>query len=271
MRMTPDQLKQEIAVIVDAIFAEEIIASYLEMQQKYYAGDWGYAELDGGKFCEAVARAFYQLDIGVITHKDLPGDIMKQLRDQVKVPPTHVFPPKDRDHFCRVLETTYKFRSDRGVAHVSAAYNANHLDATLIIANVKWLFAEFLRLGWKKNRNEVAEIIEAIIQLEHPLIHELDGRPLVLSNKFSALEEVLLLLQNSPGGCLSRSQLKDYAQKSVSAVNKAIHDLLEDREVRLGASGDIYITPPGEQRIREVIKTKSPTPIPIPVGIKGKP
>ncbi len=270
MKMTPEQLKRDIAAIVDATFAEEIVTSYLEMQQRYHAGDWMPTELNGGHFCEAIARALYQLDTGTITHKDLPGDIIKQLRDQVKVPPTHVFPLKDRDHFCRVLETTYKFRSDRGVAHVSATYNANHLDANFVIANVKWLFAEFLRLGWKKDRNEVAEIIEAIIQLEHPLIHELDGRPLVLSNNFNALEEVLILLQHSPGGCLTRTQLKEYVRKSASAVNKAINELCEDRYIRLNG-GDVYILPPGVQHIREIIKSKAPTPIPIPIGAKGKP
>lgn len=270
MKMIPEQLKRDIATIVDAVFAEEIVTSYLEMQQRYHAGDWMPAELDGGHFCEAIARAFYQLDTGTITHKDLPGEIIKQLRDQVKVSSTHVFPLKDRDHFCRVLETTYKFRNDRGIAHVSAAYNANHLDANLVIANIKWLFAEFLRLGWKKDRNEVAEIIEAIIQLEHPLIHELDGRPLVLSNKFTAQEEVLVLLQHSPGGCLTRVQLKEYVKKSASAVNKAVNDLSESRYIRLKGS-DVFIMPPGVQHIREVIKTKAPTPIPIPVGIKGKP
>ncbi len=267
MKMTPDQLMREIATIVDTTFAQEIIDSYLEMQQRYHAGDWMPAELDGGKFCEAVARAYYQLDTGTITHKDLPGDIIKSLHDKVKVPPTHKLPLKDRDHFCRVLETTYKFRSDRGVAHVSATYNANHLDATFVIANVKWLFAEFLRLGWKKDRNEVAEIIEAIVQLEHPLIHELDGRPLVLSNSFNAAEEMLVLLQHSPGGCLTRTHLKDYHQKSTSAVNKAINDLCVSRDIRLNGLGDVFITPLGEKHIREVINTKAPST----VGIKGKP
>jgi hypothetical protein len=264
--MTPEQLKREIAVLVDATFAEMIVNSYLEMQQRYYAGDWGPAELDGGKFCESVARAVYQLDSGAVIDW-LPGVVVSRLQDK-GIP--HKLDAKQRDHFCRVLQTTYKFRNDRGVAHVSPTYNANHLDATLVVTTVKWMFAEFLRLAWNKDPNEVATIIEAIIQLEHPLIHELDGRPLVLSNKFTTPEEVLVLLQNSPGGCLTRTQLKDYVRKSASAVNKAINELCEDRYIRLNG-GDVYILPPGVQHIREIIKSKAPTPIPIPMGAKGKP
>lgn len=267
MKMTPDQLQREIAAFVDARFAQGIIDNYLEMQQRYHAADWMPAELDGGRFCEAVARAFYQLDTGTINDKDLPGAIADLLLDKPRPLPSHTLDRKDRDHFCRVLQTTYKFRSDRGVAHVSPVYDANHLDATLVITNVKWLFAEFLRLGWKKDRNEVAEIIEAIVQLEHPLIHELDGRPLVLSNSFNAAEEVLVLLQHSPGGCLTRTQLKDFHQKSTSAVNKAINDLCVSRDIRLNGSGDIFITPLGEKHIREIISIKAPST----VGIKAKP
>src|SRR5260370_29077662 len=141
MKITPDQLKQDIAAVIDHSLAKQLVDSYTKMQQRYYAGDWQPSELDGGQFCEAVARSLYQVDTGTLTDL-LPGKIADQLRSTSSVS-KHVLDAKDRDHFSRVLQTTYKFRSDRGVAHVSSTYTANHLDATLIVANVKWSFAGF--------------------------------------------------------------------------------------------------------------------------------
>src|SRR5947209_5732269 len=247
MKITPEQLKQDLAAVVDSTFATQIVDSYTKMQQRYYAGDWQPSELDGGQFCEAVVRALYQFDTGVVDQSHLPKDISDQLKS--KTPPSpHRLDYKDRDHFLRVLQTTYKFRSDRGVAHVSSTHSANHMDATLIMANVKWLFAEFLRLVWKRDRNEVVAIIEAIIQLEHPLIHELDGKPLVLTNLLSASEEILVLLQHAMSGRLTRSELREAIHKDQSTITRAIKQLSINKEVRISDAGDVVITDLGQKR-----------------------
>jgi hypothetical protein len=255
MKISPDQLKQDLAAVIDPSFAEQLVKSYTNMQQRYYAGDWQPSELDGGQFCEAVARALYQIDSGTFNDTLLPGDIAGLLRKKSPIPP-HNLGEKDREHFCKVLQTAYKFRNDRGVAHVSATYTANHLDATLIIATVKWMFAEFLRLAWKRDRNEVVAIIEAIVQFDHPLIHELDGIPLILTNLLTTSEEILILLQHA-NGRLVRNELKEsIINKTQSTVNKAINQLNTDKEVRISTAGEIVITPVGQKRLHEKIFPK---------------
>jgi hypothetical protein len=248
-------LETDLAALVSPALAKLLVNSYVEMQQRYFSGDWKPAELDGGQFCEAVARALYQVDTGNVS-TELPGKICDYLLDKGKVPGLHKLDRKDRDHFCRVLQTTYKFRSDRGVAHISPTHDANYADASLIVMNVKWMFAEFLRLAWNSDRNKVAAIIEAITQLEHPLVHELDGKPLVLSTNLSTAEEVLVLLSRSAGGQLTRDELKSYVKSTPNAVSTAIYRLTSSREVRVSDAGEIVITPPGERRVREVIIPK---------------
>ncbi len=230
MKISPKQLKHDLSAIIDQFLAEQLITSYINMQQRYYAGDWKPAELDGGQFCEAVARALYQIDSGIVRNDLLPGVISSLLKSK-KEP--HNVKEKDREHFCRVLETTYKFRNDRGVAHISPIHDANLMDATLIIGTVKWLFAEFLRLSWKKDRNEAVAIIESIVQLEHPLIHELDGQPMVLTNMLTAPEEVLMLLQHSQSGSYTTGELKQFIHKDQTTVSKAISRLKASKEVRI--------------------------------------
>ncbi len=253
MKISPEQLKQDISAIIDPNLAQQLVDSYINMQQRYYAGDWKFAELDGGQFCEAVARALYQIDSGIVRNDLLPGDLSNLLQSK-KAP--HNLGEKDRIHFCKVLQTTYKFRNDRGVAHISPTHDANFMDATLVIAMVKWMFGEFLRLAWKKDRNEAVAIIEAIVQLEHPLIHELDGQPLVLTNLLTAPEEVLMLLQHSQNSSYTTGELKQFIQKDQSTVSKAISRLKTNKEVRITNAGEVVITPIGTNRVREIIVPK---------------
>lgn len=252
MKITPEKLQQDLAAIIDPFFARQLVTSYIEMMQRYYVGDWKPSELDGGQFCEAVVRALHQIDTGTVFN-DLPQKVIDQLKNKSI---SHKLSWTDRSHFCSVVEITYKFRNQRGIAHISPTHNANHLDAMLVIANVKWMFAEFLRLAWNKDRNEVASIIESIIQLEHPLIHELDGQPLVLATQLNAAEEVLVLLQHSLCGSLTRSELKQAIRKDQSTLSRAINRLDDERKIRFNTTGDIVLTPLGRKQVYENIIPK---------------
>lgn len=64
-----------ISTIVDASLAQSAIENYVDMQQRFLAGDWKPAELNGGRLCEAVARCIHQLDTNSLTHSKLPGKI----------------------------------------------------------------------------------------------------------------------------------------------------------------------------------------------------
>ena len=114
----------------------------------------------------------------------------------------------------------------------------------------KWLFAEFLRIAWKQDRNVIAQVIDRIVQLEHSLIHELDGKPLVLAKGIPAPEEVLLLLNHATGNRLPRSAIREQAANQKSAtVNAAIVRLIKTKEVRQAEGDEIALTPRGQVRI----------------------
>lgn len=81
MGISAAQLVTELSTTVEQAFAMAIVESYVEMQQRFLAGDWKPAELDGGRLCEAVSRALYQIDSGVVTHTDLPGTLCDWLED----------------------------------------------------------------------------------------------------------------------------------------------------------------------------------------------
>jgi hypothetical protein len=81
MPLSSKQLVAELSKIVDPNFASAIVENYVEMEQRFFAGDWQPAELDGGRLCEAISRALYQLDCGYVMNTELPGTLCDWLED----------------------------------------------------------------------------------------------------------------------------------------------------------------------------------------------
>jgi hypothetical protein len=254
MALSAKQLKVELAKIIDPTFADAAVSSYVEMQQRFLAGDWQPTELDGGRLCEAIARACYQLDSGTVTHSQLPKELCEKIEDERNTRP-HTLELKDRHHIARAIGLVYKFRSDRGSVHISPKYTADYMDSMLMVHASKWIFAEFLRIAWNKDKALIAETISQIVQLEYSLIHELEGVPLVLDERVSAPEEVLLLLNHAEGHKLSKEELKIQAKNNTEkSLNVAFSRLSKANEIRSTTTrGEIALTPKGQKRVIEKV------------------
>ncbi len=257
MKLTAEQLIQELSTTIDPTLARQVIESYVEMQQRFLAGDWKLTELDGGRLCEAVSRAVYQLDSGTVTHSQLPGEIRKKLLDEDRAARPHKLPLKDRQHITNVINTIYEFRSDRGVVHISPQYSADGMDSMFVVHAGKWILAEFLRLAWNKDRSVVAGVIEQVVQLELPFIHDLEGKPLVLAKGIPAPEEILLLLSHAANNRLTRTEIRRYAfNQKQGTLNAALRRLLDEKDVRAANTDEIALTPKGQKRVLERIIPK---------------
>jgi hypothetical protein len=254
MPLSATQLIAELAKVVDTALADAVVSSYVEMQQRFLAGDWQPSELDGGRLCEAISRALYQLDSGTLTHSQLPKELCEKIEDEQNLRP-HGLDLKDRHHISRAIGLVYKFRSDRGSVHISPKYTADFMDSMLMVHAGKWIFAEFLRLVWKQDKAVIAETIAQIVQLEYSLIHELDGVPLVLESTVSAPEEILLLLNHAEGHKLSKEELSQQAKNNTStSLTVAFSRLLKSNEIRsTNTTGEVALTPKGQKRVIEKI------------------
>jgi hypothetical protein len=102
----------------------------------------------------------------------------------------------------------------------------------VVVHGGKWLLAELLRLAWTQDRAVLAEVIGQLVQLEHALVHELGGKPLVLAKGISAPDEFLVLLLWAPGNRLTRAALREYAStQRPQIVTVAITRLIKERVV----------------------------------------
>ena len=138
------------------------------MEKRYIQRDWKPAELEGGRFCEALARVLYHQDSGNLSSGREFSDCLKYVENNDV---SHAVTPRSHAlHMARILRSIYKFRSDRGVAHLSPTYDANQMDSRLIVETVRWCMNESLRIFGAGDREEVARIVRELLRFEVPCI-----------------------------------------------------------------------------------------------------
>lgn len=253
--MTPESLAQELAKVVDISFAREAISAYIEIEQRFIAGDWSPAGLNGGRLCEAVARGIYQLDTGQVNHSLNPGGVTDYLIRQKNA--SHLLDTSDRVGISRAIDSIYKIRSDRGFVHISPKHDANYMDSMFVLHGAKWILSEFLRIAWTSDKQVIGEVIASIAQMETALVHEMDGEPLVLASSMTVAEEVLILLNHASQNRLSRSDIGKYASgRSSGSISTALSRLMDAREIRPVGKSEYALTPTGQKRVREIIIPK---------------
>ena len=213
--------------------------------------------MSAGRFVETVVRCFYQLDTGTVTTSQGYPEVKRKL-ESTTIP--HSISAKDRSHLIRVMDLIYEFRSDRGVVHISSIHNANQVDSMLVIHTAKWLLSELIRITSGVDDRAAGEFVSRLGQMEHPIVHEVDGRPLVLVTGLTAAEEILLLLNHTDQFRLPPSELSSLVSHiKRTTVASALKVLSESRQIRKGTNGDWVLTPSGQGRVLESIVPKVST------------
>jgi hypothetical protein len=243
---------------LDCSLTRFLINEFISLERRYALADWEPAELDGGQFAEICARIVYRIDASNLNQRKQFDDCLKYVEDE-KNSNKHAFPVRRTAlHICKVLRTVYKFRSQRGAVHIDPDYTANELDAGMIIANVRWLMAEMLRVFWTSDRAQVAAAIREVVRYQVPAVLSIDGRHLVLRTDCGADEEILILLHNVGETGMSRGELGTSVQKAAPTITNALKELVSPKR-RQGikrADGMYALTPLGTKRLMEELAPK---------------
>lgn len=246
----------ELSPPLDNLLATQLVDEFVSLERRYIQSDWGPAELDGGQFCEVLARIVYHLDSGTLSlSKDLQDCIRYVENDQV---PHAIQPRHNAIHLMKVLGTTYKLRSQRGGVHVSPTYTANQMDAKLIVENARWAMNEALRLFWRGDREQAAKAIREILQFDVPSVGKFENVIIVQRTDLSTEEELLILLHFAGEQGFSRTELGRYSMATPPAITKAIQKLASPalRQVVLVGDGRYRLTDLGSKRVREELASK---------------
>ena len=236
---------------LDHFLATQLLDEFISMERRFIQRDWEPAELDGGQYCEILARILFHLDSGTVNRTKDFGDCLKYIEEQSN--PHAISPRHDALHLGRVLRTVYKFRSQRGAVHISPTYSPNHMDSKFLIESVRWCMNETLRIFWAGDRDKAAKAIRELLQFDVPCIGKFEDVLLVQRTDLNPVEEILVLLHYAGEQGFSRSELGKHSMCSPTAVTRAVQKLEapDCREIVLLPNGAYRLTDLGSKRVRE--------------------
>ncbi len=193
----PTQLRRD---LLDAF--EKIVRNFAE-------GRWEPSELNGGKLAEAA----YTVCEGV-TSGAMPARARKP-RNMVaacRALETATSAPRSvRIQIPRVLLALYEIRNNRNVGHVGGEVNPNHMDAVLVLQVAKWVVAELVRVLHQMPVNDAAEVVDALVERDVPLVWKVRGTRRVLDPAMSAKDKTLVLLHGATGG-VAEDELRSWVE-----------------------------------------------------------
>src|SRR5260370_29736549 len=157
---------------LDGKLVDELLAAYQEAKRNFYIGGLRLSEVEGGRFCEAAFRVLEQVTTGRFTGLSQKVDTDGLIIRLANLP-RGAHPDSVRIHVPRALRVVYDIRNKRDAAHLADGIDPNVQDATLVISNLDWVLAEFVRIYHSVPASEAQKIIENLVTRLVPAIEDL--------------------------------------------------------------------------------------------------
>lgn len=256
MLVSKATLVSQLTPPLDNQLAQLLVDEFVSQERRFIQRDWEPSQLDGGQFCELLARIVYHMDSGNLNASKDVDDCLKYVENEQN---KHALQPRQTAlHLAKVIRTVYKFRSARGAVHISPTYKANHMDSKLVLEGVRWLFGETLRVWWKDDREQVASAIRELLQFDVPAVGQFGDVLMVQRTDLSPSEEILVLLHYAGENGFSRKELGQYVMHSAPRVTEALQYLTDpkSRQVVKVGSGKYRLTDLGSKHVRQQLADK---------------
>jgi hypothetical protein len=193
----------------------ELVGAFEEIVRNFAEGRWEPAELNGGKLSEVAYTVCLGIASGSMPTKAAKPpnmvDACKQLERATGAPRSV------RIQIPRMIMALYEIRNNRNVGHVGGDVDPNHMDAMCVLQMAKWIMAELVRVLHRMPIDEAADLVEALVEREIPLVWNVGGQKRVLDPKMKMKDKSLLLLHASTGA-VAETDLVDWVEHSNVAV-----------------------------------------------------
>lgn len=231
----------------------ELLDSFGKIVQNYSERRWEPAELNGGKLCEVAYSIVRGMADGKYPPRASKPRNMVQACQQLEQETSQ--PRSVRIQIPRMVVALYEVRNNRNVGHVGGDVDPNHMDAVCVLQMSKWIVAELVRVMHHRPVDEAAEIVDALVERETPLIWKVGGKLRVLDTKLSMKEKALVLL-HSTAGPMADTDIIDFIEHSNASVFR--RDVLRPaHKARLieydEGSGNVTISPLGIELVEELL------------------
>jgi hypothetical protein len=246
-----DQIAKSLKAHFDGALVDELLAAYQDAKHSFYLGGLRLGAVEGGRFCEAALRILQQATTRKFTPLGKTLDA-NGVTVQLSNTPSANFPAAIRLHIPRAIRVVYDVRNNRDAAHLADDIDPNLQDASLVIGNIDWILAEFVRLYHDVKPDEAQRIIDALVVRKVPVIQDFDGFLKVLNPKLKVTEFVLVLLYERGTAGASYDQLEAWVRQSMrSNLRRTLNKMVDDEAYAHNSSGRFLITKLGIKVVEE--------------------
>lgn len=161
---------------------------FQKLHQQYFLGRWEPAQLDGGRFAEAVLRIVEFKNTGAYTPV---GTRLRRATIVGAAARNTSLPDSLRFQIPSLAALLLDFRNNRNVAHLGKI-SVNEMDSSFVINVANWIVAELIRIETKISPEEAQREITRIIERKVPVIEEIGGRLKLLDPKLTAKSQILV-------------------------------------------------------------------------------
>jgi hypothetical protein len=91
---------------LDSQLAQQLVDEFVSQEKRFIQRDWEASQLDGGQFCEVMARIVYHKDSGNLNATKSVDECMGYVENEQV---THLLQPRQTAlHLAKVIRTVYK-------------------------------------------------------------------------------------------------------------------------------------------------------------------
>jgi hypothetical protein len=226
----------------------ELFAEFDKITNNYREGRWEASELDGGRFSEIAYSILKGYGSGTYPASASKPANMKAACESLEQLPAAQFPRSVRITVPRILVALYEVRNNRGVGHVGADVNSNHMDAEYVLHSAQWVMAEFVRIFHGLSVDEATATVDALVERTTPTIWKVGEAKRVLNTSLSLADKTLLLLYSSTGAVHDKD-LADWLELEKQTLSsykaRVLRPMHSARILEYAKDGSVTISPLG--------------------------
>lgn len=226
---------------------QPLLWEYNKIAKHYREGHWEHAELNGGKLCEVVYSILKGHVDGAFANAPYkPDNMVVACR---KLEEATGFPRSIRIQIPRMLLALYEIRNNRNVGHVGADVDPNHMDASVVLAMVKWILAELVRIFHSTTTEEATQVVESLTERSLPILWRVGDITRVLA-PLSAKDKTLAVLYSVPGPMGVKDLLASVEYGNSSRYRSILKDAHREHLLHFDAKADTaQISPLGSRYV----------------------
>jgi len=246
-----DSIRRDLKQGFDHLLVDELLAAYEEAKRNFYLGGLRLSAVEGGRFCEAAFRMLEQVASGTKSFTPLGTQINSDaiIKTATQMPKAAA-PEGVRIHIPRALRVVYDIRNKRDAAHLADGIDPNVQDATLVVAVLDWVLAEFVRVYHRVSADEAQGIINDLVVRRAPAVQDFGGFLKVLRPDLQAGDRMLVLLYERGAKGATFEELLGWAHpKMRKNLRRTLEQLEHDRALVHSTNDVFWITIKGMQEV----------------------